>query len=380
MTCEHFGSCGGCVYLDIPYDKELAIKLQDLKKCLGEYGGLLETIIPAPKPANYRNKMEFAFGDDKKCGSLSLGIRKKRSMYEVAQPTNCVLVPAYFTEIIKTVQEYFLDSGEKFYHRKKHTGTLRHLTIRRGEFTGETLVMLSTTSHISAPLEPLARLLCRIPANIVGILHATNDSVADVVKNDNIKILHGRDYYKELLLGHSFDVAINAFFQTNSTGAEALYSIVKDFAKNAASNDMALDLYCGTGTITQIIAPLFKKIAGIEIIPEAIEKARQTAASNCEFFEGDAAKLLEQNYFMQNKPNLIVLDPPRDGLNPKIIPHIHKLQPEKIIYVSCKPTSLARDMPLLQNYGYNPVAIKALDMFPRTPHVETIVLLQWGDS
>ena len=385
MPCKHFGRCGGCSYLALPYEEELGIKKAKLAEILGEHGHLLETVIPSPKQAGYRNKMEFAFGDDGLNGKLTLGIRKKRSMYEVAEPSECELVPDSFKSIAALVQNYFRESGEPFYHRKKRTGSLRHLTIRQGEFTGEILVMLSTTSTLLTPLLPLVDEL----RYTTGFLHSVNDGVSDVVKNDDVRVLHGRDFYKEKLLGLEFEVAIGSFFQTNSGGAEVLYTTVRELAKQGK---LAYDLYCGTGTITRIIAPLFEKVIGIEESKEAVKSAKARALPNTEYFAGDVLQVLSNglpgldmpNVYERSElyasassnPDLIVLDPPRDGLNPKLIPYIAKSTPAQIVYVACKPQSLARDMRFLGEYGYKPVKIKAVDMFPRTPHVECVALLE----
>ena len=358
--------------MDIPYEQELIEKKRGLAETLGEFGHLLKELIPSPKPLHYRNKMEFAFGDDKPGGELSLGIRKRRSMYEVATVEECALIPNEFREVARVVTDYFQSTGEAFFHRKKHTGCLRHLTVRLGEFTGEVLVMLSATSSLTAPLEPLVNELKKTCPGLVGFLYAVNNGVSDVVKTEDVRVLYGRDWYKESLFGHDFEVAINAFFQTNSSGAEVLYGIVCDFARECESNRLAMDLYCGTGTIARIVSQYFDRVVGIEITPEAIESAKRMAEKNCEFYAGDVMKLMQDEVF--ENPDVIILDPPRDGINPKLIPKLAWLRPEKIIYVSCKPSSLARDIPLLKEHGYVPTIIKAVDMFPRTPHVEAIVV------
>ena len=358
--------------MDLTYEDELCVKKQNLLECLGVHSHLLTEVIPSPKPLYYRNKMEFAFGDDKQGGALALGIRKRRSMYEVATVEECVLIHEDFKKIVQITTDYFQNTGDNFYHRKKRTGSLRHLTVRRGEFTGEILIMLSSSSSLNTPLEPLLIYLTKACKNIVGILHSINDGVSDVVKTEDVKILFGRDFYKETLLGLNFEISINAFFQTNSQVAEILYMCILDFAKTVGSNSLALDLYCGTGTIARILSPIFENVVGVDIIPEAIENAQKMAKENCIFFAGDVVKLMKSEDF--NNPSLIILDPPRDGLNPKLIPYIAALTPEKIIYVACKPKSLARDIPLFGNHGYIPKKINAVDMFPRTPHIECVAL------
>jgi len=385
MLCEHFGRCGGCTYLDIPYEDELALKKNALIECLGTHGHLVETLHPSPRLEGYRNKMEFAFGDDGKDGQLALGIRKKRSFYEVATPLNCVLISEDFKRIVNFTLDFFRSSAnsEMFFHRKRHTGSLRHLVLRRGEFTGEILVLLSAASTLKASLSEFVEGLLALPLDgkIVGILHAQNDGVADAVKNENITLLHGCDYYNEEICGLKFKVSMFSFFQTNSRGAEVLYKIVQNFAGTGKS---ALDLYCGTGTIAQIISPNFEQVMGVEIVEEAIQAAEENAffnnISNCKFHAGDALFVLDAELSFSTESaaaDVIVVDPPRDGLHPKALEKIAafaKTSAPNIVYVACKPKSLARDMPVLIEAGYTPVKIEAVDMFPRTPHMECVCL------
>ena len=422
ITCKHFGSCGGCTYLDIPYQAELTQKEATLRETMGPYGLRLEGLIQAPSPQGYRNKMEFAFGDEGKDGQLALGIRKRRSYYEVATLENCVLIPDDFRQIALKVQEYFRETGEAFFHRKRHTGSLRHLVLRRGEFTGEVLINLSTTSGLVAELPPLISRLLGLQLNgqIVGILHSVNDGVADTVKDEDVRILHGCDYYHERICGLDFTVSAFSFFQTNSAGAEALYGVVKDMATGAnhaiaaaarlpdphghkphfntssavsyIAPHLAYDLYCGTGTIAQILSPSFNKVIGIELNPDAIKAAQENARlnniTNCEFYAGDVlAALSTNNSQAQNQkilpnemPDVVVVDPPRDGLHPKALAKLIELAPPSIVYVACKPASLARDMAALAEAGYQPVRIVGVDMFPRTPHVEAVALLRRSNT
>jgi len=374
MICKHFGTCGGCSYLDIPYSDELKQKEMALRETLGSNGHLLEKIVPAPSPEGYRNKMELAFGDEGKNGKLALGIRKRRSFYEVASVENCILIPNDFREIAKIVHDYFTKAEEPFFHRKRHTGSLRHLVLRRGEFTGEVLLVFSTTSNLKAPLEPLLTTLTNQFANkLVGILHSVNDGVADVVKAENTKLLWGKDYYHEKICGLDFKVSAFSFFQTNSAGAEVLYNTVIKMAKTDKAK-LAYDLYCGTGTIGLVLSPNFEKVIGVELNPEAIESARTNAErnqiTNCDFIAGDVQLLLESK-----TPDVAIIDPPRNGLHPKALTKLIALSPPKLVYVSCKPSSLARDLISLTEAGYKPELAIGVDMFPRTPHIETVMLL-----
>jgi len=380
QTCEHFGRCGGCKYLDIPYEQELSIKENTLIETLGEYGQFFKTLHPAPNVAGYRNKMELAFGDEGRDGKLALGMRKQRSFYEVATPENCVLIPDDFKRVIMYVLEYFREHGEAFYHRKRHVGTLRHLVLRRGHFTGEILLNLVTTSSLATPLASLVQGLneLTLDGTIVGFLHSVNDGVADVVKNENINLLYGRDYYNEKLCGLKFKVSAFSFFQTNSAGAEYLYGIVCGYAlgERYKGAHIAYDLYCGTGTIAQIISSHFDKVLGIELVEDAIKAAKDNAKlngiTNCDFYAGDVQDVIKEH---PAAPDVVVIDPPRDGLHPKALPHIIALNAPRLVYVACKPASLARDLHLLAAAGYVVEKIEGMDMFPRTPHVEAIALL-----
>jgi len=412
--CKHFGTCGGCSYLDIPYPQELAQKEATLRETLTPYAHLLENITPAPNQKGYRNKMELAFGDQGKDSvhTLALGIRKRRSFYEVATVESCELIPEDFRTIALHVQSYFREAGEAFFHRKRHTGTLRHLVLRRGEFTGEILICLSTTSKLETELAPLITQLQALPLNgkIVGILHSINDGVADVVRDNDIHILWGQDHFRERLAispkiglqtapemhqepgtpgllqpvsnrnAYNLDFTVSAFsfFQTNSAGAEVLYGIINDMATQATkSASLAYDLYCGTGTIAQVLSPSFDKVIGIELNPSAIaaaqENARLNGITNCEFFAGDVQEVIDN---WQTTPDVVIVDPPRNGLHPKALAKLIALSPPNLVYVACKPESLARDMALLVEAGYKPIRAAAVDMFPRTPHMEAIMLLR----
>jgi 23S rRNA (uracil-5-)-methyltransferase RumA len=390
-ACNYVGKCGGCTYFDIPYPEELALKEKALRETLGEYAYLLEGIRPALHINGYRNKMELAFGDSGRDSDspkneaapypLALGIRKKRSFYEVATIENCILVPDDFKLIAAYALQFFRESGEAVFHRKTHKGALRHLVLRRGHFTGEILVLLSTTSQLKTALQPFVQGLRSLPTRgaITGVLHAVNDGVADAVKNENVQILWGRDFYREKLCGLTFQVSAFSFFQTNSADAEKLYEIIRELANGGG---LAYDLYCGTGTIAQIIAPLFNKVIGMELIPEAIAAAQTNARlnhiTNCEFLTHDITNV----HFSADKspPACIIVDPPRDGLSPKALAKIAALSPERFIYVACKPASLARDLPLLIQSGLTPACIIGADLFPRTPHVEAIALLCRTDT
>ena len=322
--------------------------------------------------------MEFSFGDEYKDGPLSLGLHKKGSTYDVLTACDCKIVHEDFTKILTCVLAYFKERNASYYHKISHEGYLRHLLVRRAENTGEILVNLVTTSQEEWDLMPLVQEVLGLPmeGKVVGFLHIINDSLADVVKSDETKVLYGQDYFYEELLGLKFKITPFSFFQTNSLGAEVLYSTAREFVGETKDRTI-FDLYSGTGTIAQILAPVAKEVIGVEIVEEAVTAAKENAEANgltnCSFLAGDVLKVIDE---IEEKPDFIVLDPPREGIHPKALPKIVDLyRCEKMLYISCKPTSLARDLVEFAKYGYRVEKVCCVDMFPGTVHCETVVLL-----
>ncbi len=383
--CSHFALCGGCTYQHIPYEDELKLKETQVKELLekaGITGYVWEGIQPSPIQTGYRNKCEFSFGDEEKGGTLALGMRKRQSFYEVVTLSDCNIIDEDYLQILNTTLDFFTQKRVPFYHKMRHDGILRHLVVRKSISTGEILVNLVTTSTYTFSTEEYTNLLLSLTltGNLCGILHTINDGVADVVQSDCTNILYGKDYFTEKLFDLEFKVSAFSFFQTNSLGAEKLYSVVMDFVGNA-DNKTIFDLYCGTGTIGQIVAKKAKQVFGIELVSEAVDAANENALRNhlpnCHFICGDVLKKIDE---LEQKPDCIILDPPRDGIHPKAIGKIIHFGSPEIVYVSCKPTSLARDLQIFQQEGYQVKRIKLVDMFPRTVHVETVVLLSRVDK
>lgn len=379
--CPHFGQCGGCTHQMISYEKQLELKQQQVLKLLKEAnieGYDFLGIEKSPEEFAYRNKMEFTFGDYEKGGELTLGMHVKGKNFSILTVDNCEIVDEDFRKILNTVLNYFRDKKLAYYRVLAHEGYLRNLVIRKAKNTGEILVNIVTTTQIDFDLTELSNLLLQLNCNdtIKGIIHTLNDSLADMVQADEVKILYGRDYIIEDLLGLKFKISPFSFFQTNSKGAEKLYSIVRDFLGNADSK-VVFDLYCGTGTIGQIVAQKAKRVLGIELIEEAVISARENAKlnnlTNCEFIAGDVAKVIQT---IDEKPDVIILDPPRAGVHPTAMDYVIKFNAPDIVYVSCNPKSLANDLKVLTDRGYKVEKVKLMDMFPHTPHVETCVLLQ----
>ena len=379
--CSHYALCGGCTYQTMQHEEELRLKERQVKRLLENAGICVQSwegIVPAPSETGYRNKCEFSFGDEEKDGDLALGMRKRMSYYEVVTLKDCNIVDADYLRIIEGTLQFFQERRVPFYHKARHDGSLRHLVVRKGAATGEILINLVTSSEVPFSVEEFKDMLLglELDGSVCGILHSVNDGLADVVKSDEMRLLYGRDFFMEKLFDLEFKVSVYSFFQTNSAGAEKLYSIVKEFAGDVADKTV-FDLYCGTGTIGQIMAEAgSKKVLGIELIEEAVvaanENAKRNHLENCTFLAGDVLKMVDE---LEERPDLIIVDPPRDGIHPKAIGKIIAFGAPEIVYVSCKPTSLARDLEIFQQEGYQVERVKLMDMFPRTVHVETVVLL-----
>ena len=437
--CTHYGKCGGCLYLAFSYEEQLKIKEEQVKRLLEncltgrQQPWIFEGIKVSPAVYEYRNKMEFSFGDEVKDGPLSLGMHKRGSFYDVVTVDGCRIVDEDYRQILLTTLEFFREKKISFYHRLRHEGYLRHLLVRKAVKTGEILVALVTTSQwkekeewqgqlekgLTGDEEQLRQvtgfkegkqlkeagevgqgsqaeetailqewkdrlLRLDLKGKITGLLHITNDSVADVVKSDRTDILYGQDHFYEELLGLKFKISTFSFFQTNSLGAEVLYQTARDYIgdlgtsdKGGAPDKIVYDLYSGTGTIAQLMAPVAKKVIGVEIVEEAVEAARKNAAlnglSNCEFIAGDVLKVLDS---IEEKPDFIILDPPRDGIHPKALEKIIDYGVDRLIYISCKPTSLVRDLEAFLENGYVVERAVAVDQFPWTGNIEVCVKLE----
>ena len=417
--CMHFSECGGCTYQTLPYEEQLKMKAAQVKKLIDDVVAPISEgyeflgIKESPMQKAYRNKMEFSFGDAYKDGPLALGMHKRGSFYDIVPVPECQIVDEDFRTVLMATLDFFEGKGCSFYHKLRHTGYLRHLLVRKAVKTGEILVDLVTTTQVDelggmgaekALLDAWkeALLAKTYIGKMTGILHTKNDSLADVVANDGTDILYGQDYFFEELLGLRFKITPFSFFQTNSLGAEVLYETAREFIGDAlgdaeesadaetltavdadvatASNTgkVVFDLYSGTGTIAQMLSPVAGKVIGVEIIEEAVEAAKINAElnglHNCEFIAGDVLKVIDT---IEEKPDYIVLDPPRDGIHPKALEKIIHYGVPQMVYISCKPTSLARDLEVLQARGYKVEKVCCVDMFPNTVHVECVIMMQY---
>ena len=404
-TCNMAELCGGCIYQGVPYEEQLAEKDKLYRRLLAKYDideSVYEGMKPAFAPYEYRNKMEYTFGDLVKDGRLELGMHKKGHFMSIITTDECQLVPDDFNKILSATVEFCRERGYSFYHKKTHIGLLRNLIVRCGVRTDELLINIVTSSSDrsgdslgdgssdgsgnvcsdnfcnrfdeEAYVERLKNL--ELDKNIVGIIRTYNDSVADAVINEGTKILYGRDYYYEEILGLRFKVNAFAFFQTNIEAIERLYSEALELVPDINSKTV-YDLYCGTGTISQLMASKARKVYGVEIVESAVVAARENALlngfDNCEFICGDVRKVLSD---MKEAPEVIVVDPPRVGLHDKVIGMLCGYGMEEFVYISCNPKTLCMNLESLAQYGYKPVCIRAYDNFPMTKHVESICLLR----
>lgn len=438
--CPNFGACGGCNYQEIPYEQQLALKKEQVLRLIDavyegdgyQYDGILSVRKDGQyREWGYRNKMEFSFGDAVKDGPLTLGLHKKGSFHDIVDAEGCQIVHPDYSAVLACVREYAKENNIPYYHKRDHQGVLRHLLVRRAEVSGDMLVALVTSTQQEIDYSELVSRLLALPleGQITGILQLCNDSLGDVVQSDETKILYGKDWFEEKVLGLTFKISPFSFFQTNTSGAEVLYQRAREYvlgeinignagetgngnmAENTPGEENApgeentpgsdalngkasggnatethaidlhdkvvFDLYSGTGTIAQLIAPVARKVIGVEIVEEAVEAAKENAAlnglDNCEFIAGDVLKVIDD---IEEKPDYIILDPPRDGIHPKALQKIIDYGVKNIVYISCKPTSFARDLAVFQERGYELKRVSNVDLFPETVHVETVVGLQ----
>ena len=395
--CPHFGTCGGCSYRTMPYEMQLDCKEKQLRDLLadvierfeqcptGEHGivtgrtfdDIFEGVKKSPTYLGYRNKMEFSFGDECKDGPLALGMHKRGSFHDIVSVTDCQIVDEDYRKILHCMLEYAKEKQLPFYHKMSHQGYLRHLLVRKTAKTGEILIDLITTTQMEVDCMDWAERLLKLDLDgtIAGILHTKNDSLADAVIDEGTEVVTGRDYITEELLGLQFKITPFSFFQTNSLGAEVLYDTAREYIGETKDKKI-YDLYSGTGTIAQMLAPVASHVTGVEIVEEAVEAAKVNAGlnklDNCTFIAGDVLKVLDE---LPEKPDLIVIDPPRDGVNPKALRKIINYGVDRMVYISCKPSSLARDLEMLLGCGYRVDRCVGVDMFPSTGHVESVVLM-----
>lgn len=385
--CVHDEFCGGCLYQGVSYDEQLKTKeaevlahFRDKEVSPGFFDGIEG--CPEGFRYRYRNKMEYTFGDLVKDGPLCLGMHKIRNFMSIVTVDSCQLVDEDFNMILRYTLDFAAERGYRHYHKRSHTGLLRNLIVRKGMRTGELLINLvtATAEREAADFDEKdwteGLISLNLSNKIVGILRTFNDSPADSVVCESMKILYGRDYYMEKLLGLDFKVSAFSFFQTNVEAVERLYTEALDLIDDF-SGKTVFDLYCGTGTISQILALKAKDVLGVELVEEAVDAARENARlnglDNCRFIAGDVFKVLKEE---ETRPDVIVVDPPRMGMTPDAVDKIVSYGVPQIVYISCNPKTLAINLKQFSDSGYEARYVKAFDNFPLTKHTECIALVE----
>ena len=380
QLCSTFDKCGGCSKLNIPYNDQLKIKEKYVFELFDQFQIVPKNyyrITPSPIVYGYRNKMEYSFGNEYKDGPIVLGLRGKKKKFDVYPTIDCKLADEDFNKIVYETNEYFRKKQVPYRNYKNHSGFLRNLSVRKGFNTKEILLNLvtSTDEQYNKELEEWRKniLKLKLEGKIVSIIQSKTESKANVVKADEMKILYGKDYFYEKIFNLTFKVGPFSFFQTNTKGAEVLYKTALSYADES---DIAYDLYCGTGTISILLAQKTKKVYAIEIVKEAVEAAKENAklnkVNNVEFINKDVKDFVKSQEY--ERPDYIVVDPPRAGLHPNLIKFIKDQKFDKIIYVSCNPKTLASNLNELSEI-YEVSAFHLVDMFPHTDHVESVVLM-----
>jgi 23S rRNA (uracil1939-C5)-methyltransferase len=375
-ACEHFGICGGCRWQNLEYSAQKQYKQNQLREALIRIGGIseppVEPIIAAHKIYFYRNKMEFSFhaGDD---GRILLGLHRRGRFQDVFELNACHLQSEVSNRIVEFARRKSIEMGLPPYHIVRHEGYLRFLVIREGKFTGQILVNIVTGPGEYPELKGLGQEIGKEFDQVVSVSHTVNKTRANIAKGEKEEVIYGSDHIYEKLGGKKYRISANSFFQTNSYQAQRLYDLAVELA-DPEKTDMMLDLYCGTGTIAIYFSDLVKSVVGVENVPEAVADAEVNAgtngASNCEFVAADVEAHLKTLVGGDGKFDLAVLDPPRAGCHPKAIRYLSVIKPKKIVYISCNPATLARDIRALGEGGYVLERAVPLDLFPHTYHIE----------
>ncbi len=378
--CPVFAQCGGCVFRHISYESELAIKQRRVADALSRIGGLdnvpLRPIVGAAKTDHYRNKAQLPIGLGRD-GDLVLGFYANRT-HRIVSCDGCALQPVEFQAAVRALRQWRRETGETVYDEATGKGKLRHLYLREGSATGQRMVCLVVNGSGVRREDRLIELLREQVPGLQSVVLNSNREQTNVILGKQFRTLWGSGVITDVLCGLRFQIAPASFYQVNRAQAERLYAIAGEYAALTGAETL-LDLYCGTGTIGLTMASRAKRLIGVEIIPEAIENAvenaRQNRISNAEFLCGDAAQAAESLQKRGLAPDVIILDPPRKGCGQQLIQTAAQMSPQRVVYVSCDPATLARDLKLFAAAGYCPQEVTPVDLFPRTAHVETVVLM-----
>lgn len=393
-VCEHFGSCGGCKWQNMKYEQQLFYKNNEVFNNLKRIGKIelpdFEPILGSEKQFFYRNKMEFGFSNARwmtedelqngadKSDKNALGFHIPKMWDKILDIQKCHLQENPSNAIRNEIREFAIANELEFFNPRNHEGLLRTLMIRTAS-TGEIMVLIQFFENDEPKRNLLLNHIDTKFPEITSLQYVINSKANDTLYDQDIKLFKGRDYILEEMEGLHFSINAKSFYQTNSDQAYELYKITRDFA-GLTGNEIVYDLYTGTGTIAQFVSKKAKKVVGVEAIPEAIfdakENAKRNNITNCDFFVGDMKNVFNDDFINQNGfPDVIITDPPRDGMHKDVVAQILKIAPQKVVYVSCNSATQARDLALLDE-KYVVTRVRPVDMFPQTHHVENVVLLE----
>ena len=391
--CDHFPTCGGCSFQDFDYYAQIEQKKAQVIDIFRRIGHMdkpkLHQVVPAEEIFHYRNKMEFSFSnrrwvlpeeEENAEADFALGLHIPGRFDKILDISTCWIQKPIANEILNTVRNVAQKTGLAPYDIREHSGYLRHLIIRLGERTDEVMVNIVTSREEKELLEPIVEGIKKVHPSVTSIVNNITRRRAGVSYGEWEVLLHGRPTITERLGDFTFEISANSFFQTNSVQGEKLYKIARDFAE-FRGDEILYDLYCGTGSTSIFMAQQVKQVYGFEVVPPAVEDAVRNAVSNgiinCRFFPANLDKFFRKSSILSEiePPDIVFLDPPRAGMHPKLVNDVVDMSPEKIVYISCNPSTQARDVALLSEKGFKLKNLAMVDMFPHTPHIETVALL-----
>lgn len=378
-NCEAYAKCGGCSFRHFSYDEELRIKEDFVRSSferIGKINALCESILGSEKTEHYRNKAQYPVAEQD--GKAVCGFYSRRS-HRVTGTYDCLLQPTVFTDIVMEIMNYINKNNIPAYNEFTGQGLVRHIYLRRGEHTGEIMVCIVVTDiEKTALFDNLATKLSHSFSDIKSVILNENSKNTNVIMGKKYRTIFGKDTITDIMCGRTIILSPQSFYQVNTLQAERLYAIAEDYA-DLKENEILLDLYCGTGTIGLSMCDEVKKLIGVEVIPSAIENAKLNAqengVENAEFICGDAGQISEILYDRGERPDVIIADPARKGCDKPTLEYMARMNPRRIVMISCNPATAARDCAILQELGYCVEKYRAVDLFPRTTHVETVCLM-----
>lgn len=388
--CPYFRDCGGCTIQNLSYEKQCEIKTKQVRETFSHLVKMNDIPIldalPAPDIFGYRNKMDFSAGDkrwvyrENDTGAnedFAIGLHAPNCFSKILDMDHCLLQGEEQNRILKTIREWAQVNEITLNNPVKHVGYLRSIIIRKGIHTGEIMVNIVTRTEDKDKLKPLCKMLKERHPAVTSCVNNITNAMGYISRGDREILLYGESVIHDCIGDLKYEIAANAFFQTNTTGAELLYNTIVDFT-DTQPDKVVWDLYCGTGSIAMYLARSVKKVYGFELVEDAVNNARKNAErnkiENCEFFQADLDKFMQSNQKLiqsLDKPDIAIVDPPRCGLNPRFLEQLLVLRPKEIVYVSCNPSTQARDLEILAEF-YNILKIQPVDMFPHTHHIETV--------